>query len=73
MFSPLFQISPEGVVIRDEKVFRFARDQNIPVIMLTSGETLLPNFCSLFPQLHYGTDCTPVKITIHATSSQGDT
>jgi hypothetical protein len=56
MFSPLFQISPEGVVIRDEKVFRFARDQNIPLIMLTSGETLLLNFCSLFPRLHYGTD-----------------
>uniref|UniRef100_A0ACD6ADL2 Uncharacterized protein n=1 Tax=Avena sativa TaxID=4498 RepID=A0ACD6ADL2_AVESA len=30
-------ISPEGVVIRDEKVFRFAKDQNIPLLMLTSG------------------------------------
>ncbi|KAL6603906.1 hypothetical protein ACP70R_044267 [Stipagrostis hirtigluma subsp. patula] len=31
------KISPEGVVIRDEKVFRFAKDQNIPLLMLTSG------------------------------------
>ncbi|XP_051182684.1 histone deacetylase 2-like [Lolium perenne] len=37
-------ISPEGVVIRDEKVFRFAKDQNIPLLMLTSafaGKTLM--------------------------------
>lgn len=31
------KISPEGVVIRDEKVFRYAKDQNIPLLMLTSG------------------------------------
>ncbi|KAG2612432.1 hypothetical protein PVAP13_4KG281260 [Panicum virgatum] len=31
------EISPEGVVTRDEKVFRFAKDQNIPLLMLTSG------------------------------------
>ncbi|GLT57615.1 hypothetical protein SLA2020_305750 [Shorea laevis] len=31
------KISPEGVTRRDEKVFRFARERNIPVIMLTSG------------------------------------
>ncbi|KAL6839546.1 hypothetical protein ACP4OV_030816 [Aristida adscensionis] len=31
------RISPEGVVMRDEKVFRFAKDQNIPLLMLTSG------------------------------------
>ncbi|GKV00159.1 hypothetical protein SLEP1_g12899 [Rubroshorea leprosula] len=31
------KISPEGVACRDEKVFRFARERNIPVIMLTSG------------------------------------
>uniref|UniRef100_A0A0E0E321 Histone deacetylase domain-containing protein n=1 Tax=Oryza meridionalis TaxID=40149 RepID=A0A0E0E321_9ORYZ len=31
------KISPQGVVIRDEKVFRFAKDQNIPLLMLTSG------------------------------------
>lgn len=37
----MFQVSPEGVVTRDEKVFRFAKDQNIPLLMLTSGETLL--------------------------------
>nr|CAB3503120.1 unnamed protein product [Digitaria exilis] len=34
------KVSPEGVVTRDEKVFRFARDQNIPLLMLTSGEIL---------------------------------
>jgi len=38
------EISPEGVVARDEKVFRFAKDQNIPLLMLTSGEILLPHF-----------------------------
>ncbi|KAL4570324.1 hypothetical protein LXL04_025976 [Taraxacum kok-saghyz] len=31
------RVSPEGVTIRDEKVFRFARDKNIPLLMLTSG------------------------------------
>ncbi|KAK2987730.1 hypothetical protein RJ640_016828, partial [Escallonia rubra] len=31
------KISPEGVTSRDEKVFRFARERNIPVVMLTSG------------------------------------
>ncbi|KAH7681954.1 histone deacetylase 11 protein [Dioscorea alata] len=31
------KISPEGVTARDEKVFRFAKEQNIPIIMLTSG------------------------------------
>ncbi|CAL4889115.1 unnamed protein product [Urochloa decumbens] len=31
------KVSPEGVAIRDEKVFGFAKDQNIPLLMLTSG------------------------------------
>ncbi|KAJ3691999.1 hypothetical protein LUZ60_012349 [Juncus effusus] len=31
------KISPEGVAIRDEKVFNFAKERNIPLIMLTSG------------------------------------
>lgn len=31
------QVSPEGVKQRDEMVFQFAKDQNAPVIMLTSG------------------------------------
>ncbi|OEL35364.1 Histone deacetylase 2 [Dichanthelium oligosanthes] len=31
------KVSPEDVAIRDEKVFRFAKDQNIPLLMLTSG------------------------------------
>ncbi|CAJ1972861.1 unnamed protein product [Sphenostylis stenocarpa] len=30
------QISPEGIAHRDEKVFRFARENNIPIVMLTS-------------------------------------
>ena len=35
-------------VIRDEKVFRFAIDQNIPLLMLTSGEPHLLYFVFLF-------------------------
>ncbi|KAK3005048.1 hypothetical protein RJ639_015945 [Escallonia herrerae] len=31
------KISPEGVTSRDEKVFGFARERNIPLVMLTSG------------------------------------
>ncbi|KAI4316533.1 hypothetical protein L6164_024510 [Bauhinia variegata] len=31
------KISPEGIALRDEKVFRFAREKNIPIVMLTSG------------------------------------
>ncbi|KAG4944459.1 hypothetical protein JHK82_048606 [Glycine max] len=31
------EISPEGITLRDEKVFRFAREKNIPIVMLTSG------------------------------------
>lgn len=31
------QISPDGIATRDEKVFSFARERNIPIIMLTSG------------------------------------
>ncbi|MED6195796.1 histone deacetylase [Stylosanthes scabra] len=31
------KISPEGIALRDEKVFRFAREKNIPILMLTSG------------------------------------
>ncbi|XP_020704288.1 histone deacetylase 2-like [Dendrobium catenatum] len=31
------KISSEGVVIRDEKVFRFAKEMNVPIVMLTSG------------------------------------
>ncbi|XP_010536198.1 PREDICTED: histone deacetylase 2 isoform X2 [Tarenaya hassleriana] len=33
----LLKISPEGVTRRDERVFRFARDREIPLVMLTSG------------------------------------
>lgn len=42
----LVQVSPDGVMTRDEKVFRFARERNIPLIMLTSGE--LDTFSSTF-------------------------
>lgn len=31
------KISPEGITHRDEKVFRFAHERNIPLVMLTSG------------------------------------
>ncbi|KDP34107.1 hypothetical protein JCGZ_07678 [Jatropha curcas] len=31
------KISPDGVTARDEKVFRFARERNAPLVMLTSG------------------------------------
>ncbi|OWM63430.1 hypothetical protein CDL15_Pgr022175 [Punica granatum] len=33
----LLKISPSGVASRDEKVFLFARERNIPIVMLTSG------------------------------------
>lgn len=33
----MLKISPDGVISRDEKVFRFARERNIPLVMLTSG------------------------------------
>ncbi|XP_031489298.1 histone deacetylase 2 [Nymphaea colorata] len=31
------KVSPQGVIARDEKVFQFARQRNIPLLMLTSG------------------------------------
>lgn len=31
------QISPDGIARRDEKVFRFSRERNAPLVMLTSG------------------------------------
>lgn len=31
------KISPEGIAARDEKVFMFARERGIPLLMLTSG------------------------------------
>jgi hypothetical protein len=41
------QVSAEGVKQRDEMVFQFAKDQNAPVIMLTSGT---PSLCPAHPQ-----------------------
>ncbi|KAI3966414.1 hypothetical protein MKW92_037902 [Papaver armeniacum] len=37
--DPLGQlkVSPDGVASRDEKVFRFSKEKNIPLVMLTSG------------------------------------
>jgi hypothetical protein len=32
----ILQISPNGIANRDEKVFRFARERNTPIVMLTS-------------------------------------
>ncbi|KAG0462808.1 hypothetical protein HPP92_021284 [Vanilla planifolia] len=31
------KVSPDGVVMRDEMVFRFAKEASIPIVMLTSG------------------------------------
>ncbi|OAY54095.1 histone deacetylase 2 [Manihot esculenta] len=31
------KVSPDGITARDEKVFRFARERNAPLVMLTSG------------------------------------
>jgi len=31
------KISPDGVTRRDEKVFRFSHERNVPLVMLTSG------------------------------------
>lgn len=31
------RISPDGIIKRDEKVFAFACDRNVPLVMLTSG------------------------------------
>ncbi|KAL9264247.1 Histone deacetylase 2-like protein [Drosera capensis] len=31
------RISPDGIINRDEKVFAFAREKNVPLVMLTSG------------------------------------
>ncbi|KAK1551154.1 hypothetical protein Q3G72_031151 [Acer saccharum] len=33
----MLKVSPDGIAIRDEKVFSFARTRNIPLVMLTSG------------------------------------
>ncbi|XP_022140227.1 histone deacetylase 2 isoform X3 [Momordica charantia] len=33
----LLKISAGGIAMRDEKVFKFARTRNIPIVMLTSG------------------------------------
>ncbi|RRT72215.1 hypothetical protein BHE74_00028131, partial [Ensete ventricosum] len=30
------EVCPDGVSTRDEKVFRFLRERNIPLVMLTS-------------------------------------
>ncbi|XP_072985946.1 histone deacetylase 2 isoform X2 [Typha latifolia] len=31
------RVSPDGVTVRDEKVFRFAKERSTPLLMLTSG------------------------------------
>lgn len=43
----LVQISPDGITSRDEKVFRVAREREIPVVMLTSGEKLNTNITKM--------------------------
>ncbi|CAH8302231.1 unnamed protein product [Eruca vesicaria subsp. sativa] len=37
------EISPDGITSRDEKVFRFSREREIPVVMLTSGGYMKSN------------------------------
>ncbi|WZZ74765.1 hypothetical protein YC2023_086135 [Brassica napus] len=39
----LVQISPDGITSRDEKVFRVAREREVPVVMLTSGGYMKSN------------------------------
>ncbi|MQL97444.1 hypothetical protein Taro_030134 [Colocasia esculenta] len=39
----ILRVSPEGVTTRDEMVFRFAREKNIPILMLTSGGYMKSN------------------------------
>lgn len=41
------QISPDGIIKRDEKVFAFARDKGSPILMLTSGYMLSLNIVSV--------------------------
>ncbi|TKY57961.1 Histone deacetylase 2 [Spatholobus suberectus] len=48
------KISPDGIALRDEKVFLFAREKNIPIVMLTSGLLL---FSSLSYGGYYGLLC----------------
>ncbi|GLJ05220.1 hypothetical protein SUGI_0014030 [Cryptomeria japonica] len=31
------EVNPEGVIMRDEKVFTFAQEKRVPIVMLTSG------------------------------------
>ncbi|XP_021907691.1 histone deacetylase 2 isoform X1 [Carica papaya] len=44
------KISPDGIICRDEKVFRFAREKNIPLVMLTSG-ILIPGLIWTLPKM----------------------
>ncbi|CAN7101543.1 unnamed protein product [Brassica rapa subsp. narinosa] len=41
--SYTLKISPDGITSRDEKVFRVAREREIPVVMLTSGGYMKSN------------------------------
>lgn len=45
IISCILQVSPDGIANRDEKVFRFARERNIPIVMLTSGPPLSLSLC----------------------------
>ena len=47
MVTLLVQISPDGITSRDEKVFRVAREREVPVVMLTSGEKLNTNITKM--------------------------
>ncbi|KAG8375661.1 hypothetical protein BUALT_Bualt10G0123500 [Buddleja alternifolia] len=38
----MLKISPDGIAARDEKVFMFARERNIPLVVLTSVLSFIP-------------------------------
>ncbi|KAJ4824364.1 hypothetical protein Tsubulata_042158 [Turnera subulata] len=46
------KISPDGIASRDEKVFRFAREKNAPLVMLTSGQWLYEVECKGHSRFH---------------------
>ncbi|KAK2645843.1 hypothetical protein Ddye_021038 [Dipteronia dyeriana] len=49
----MLKVSPDGIAIRDEKVFSFARSRNIPLVMLTSGAVTYKPFFFPFDLLYF--------------------
>ncbi|PON96051.1 Histone deacetylase superfamily [Trema orientale] len=50
------KISPDGIASRDEKVFRFAHERSIPIVMLTSGAHSLSLSLSAGKSIHMDQD-----------------